>query len=59
MASLSSRARKEEALRPAHWPTWPVFPPDERAAVDTVLASGKVNYWTGQETRKFEEEYAA
>ena len=40
-------------------PPWPWYASDERAAVDTVLASGKVNYWTGQETRLFEKEYAA
>lgn len=40
-------------------PRWPMYSPEERAAVDAVLASGKVNYWTGQETRSFETEYAA
>jgi dTDP-4-amino-4,6-dideoxygalactose transaminase len=39
-------------------PPWPVYGPAERAAVDAVLASGKVNYWTGSESRQFEEEYA-
>jgi dTDP-4-amino-4,6-dideoxygalactose transaminase len=38
---------------------WPSFGADERAAVAAVLASGKVNYWTGQECRSFEKEYAA
>lgn len=38
---------------------WPVFEDDERAAVDTVLRSGRVNYWTGDEGRAFESEYAA
>jgi dTDP-4-amino-4,6-dideoxygalactose transaminase len=38
---------------------WPCFLEDERAAVDRVLASNKVNYWTGSETRKFESEFAA
>jgi dTDP-4-amino-4,6-dideoxygalactose transaminase len=38
---------------------WPWFARDERAAVDKVLASGAVNYWTGQEGRSFEKEYAA
>jgi dTDP-4-amino-4,6-dideoxygalactose transaminase len=37
---------------------WPCFSPDERAAADAVLASGRVNYWTGQEGRSFEAEYA-
>ena len=38
---------------------WPWFGEDERAAVDAVLASGRVNYWTGREVRLFENEYAA
>lgn len=37
---------------------WPVFAEDERRASDAVLASGKVNYWTGEECRRFEEEFA-
>lgn len=40
-------------------PGWPVFAADEREAVDTVLASGKVNYWTGENGREFEREYAS
>lgn len=39
-------------------PPWPFYAPDERTAVDAVLASGKVNYWTGAEGREFEREYA-
>ncbi|NCC61058.1 MAG: DegT/DnrJ/EryC1/StrS aminotransferase family protein [Verrucomicrobiae bacterium] len=42
----------------APFPPWPVFAPDERRAVQSVLVSGRVNYWTGQEGRKFENEYA-
>lgn len=38
---------------------WPVFADDERAAADAVLASGRVSYWTGNEGRAFEEEFAA
>lgn len=38
---------------------WPVFAEDEREAVQRVLESGKVNYWTGDECKKFETEYAA
>ena len=37
---------------------WPFFDDDERTAVDTVLRSGSVNYWTGQEGRAFEREFA-
>jgi len=37
----------------------PYFAPDEIEAASAVLASGKVNYWTGEEGRHFEREYAA
>jgi len=37
---------------------WPFFEKDEIEAVTRVLHSGKVNYWTGEECRKFEQEYA-
>lgn len=45
-------------LRSRPFPPWPVFEPDEIAAVTRVLQSGKVNYWTGREVRQFEEEFA-
>lgn len=38
--------------------TWPQFEPDEVEAATRVLRSGKVNYWTGQEGREFEREFA-
>ncbi|MFH1079154.1 MAG: DegT/DnrJ/EryC1/StrS aminotransferase family protein [Pseudomonadota bacterium] len=38
---------------------WPHYDEDEVAAAMQVLQSGQVNYWTGQEGRKFEDEYAA
>jgi hypothetical protein len=38
---------------------WPIFAKDEIAAVKRVLQSGKVNYWTGEEGRLFEKEFAA
>src|ERR1700722_864037 len=37
---------------------WPHFTRDEIETVAGVLQSGKVNYWTGQEGRLFETEYA-
>ncbi|MEI2790802.1 MAG: DegT/DnrJ/EryC1/StrS aminotransferase family protein [Steroidobacteraceae bacterium] len=40
-------------------PPWPWYGSDERAAADAVLASGRVNYWTGEEGRAFEREYAS
>ena len=37
---------------------WPSYSEEEQQAVARVLASGEVNYWTGQETRAFEREFA-
>jgi dTDP-4-amino-4,6-dideoxygalactose transaminase len=37
---------------------WPVFADDEIEAAAQVLRSGKVNYWTGDQGREFEKEYA-
>lgn len=38
---------------------WPAYDEEEVAAVAEVLRSGRVNYWTGQECRAFEREFAA
>ncbi len=38
---------------------WPLFSEEEVEAVARVLRSGRVNYWTGDECRKFEREFAA
>lgn len=40
-------------------PPWPHYEPDEIAAVSRVLSSGAVNYWTGEEGRRFERAFAA
>ena len=40
------------------FPSWPHFEPDEIEAAAAVLRSGNVNYWTGQEGRLFEAEFA-
>ena len=37
---------------------WPAFSEAEIDAVQRVLRSGKVNYWTGDECRHFEHEFA-
>src|SRR5690554_1209493 len=37
---------------------WPSFSDEEANAVRDVLLSNKVNYWTGQEGREFEREFA-
>ncbi len=38
--------------------SWPSFTQEEADAVCRVLLSGKVNYWTGEEGRLFEKEFA-
>ncbi|WP_027962061.1 DegT/DnrJ/EryC1/StrS family aminotransferase [Halomonas halodenitrificans] len=38
---------------------WPSFTEEEADAVQRVLLSNRVNYWTGQEGREFEREFAA
>ena len=38
--------------------TWPYYSEKEISAVTDVLASGKVNYWTGNQCREFEKEFA-
>ncbi len=37
---------------------WPSFSEEEILAVSQVLLSNKVNYWTGQQGREFEKEFA-
>ncbi|MEN5304357.1 DegT/DnrJ/EryC1/StrS aminotransferase family protein [Pseudomonas sp. TWI628] len=37
---------------------WPSFTEEEANAVRDVILSNKVNYWTGQECREFEREFA-
>lgn len=37
---------------------WPSFTQEEADAINSVLLSNKVNYWTGQEGRLFEKEFA-
>ena len=37
---------------------WPSYTNEEINAVNHVLKSNRVNYWTGEECQKFEKEYA-
>jgi len=37
---------------------WPSYSQKEISSVQRVLLSNKVNYWTGEECRRFEEEFA-
>jgi hypothetical protein len=40
------------------FPDWPHYTADEVSAVQAVLESGRVNYWTGTVAREFEGDYA-
>jgi dTDP-4-amino-4,6-dideoxygalactose transaminase len=48
-----------EPLRKHPFAPWPSFSQEEIAAVTRILESGKVNYWTGDEGRQFEAEFAS
>ncbi len=39
-------------------PSWPKYERDEVAAVQDVLKSGRVNYWTGNNCKTFEKKFA-
>ena len=45
-------------VRTASLPAWPAPGAEEIAAVTDVLRSGKLNYWSGEQGRRFEAEYA-
>jgi dTDP-4-amino-4,6-dideoxygalactose transaminase len=45
-------------VRSAELPPWPFYEEDEISAAQAVLRSGRVNYWTGEECRAFEREFA-
>lgn len=46
-------------VRTEPFPPWPSIAEDEIAAAVEVLRSGRINYWTGEEGRSFEAEFAA
>jgi dTDP-4-amino-4,6-dideoxygalactose transaminase len=48
-----------EKIRQRVFAPWPLYDAEEIAAASAVLKSGKVNYWTGNQGRLFEEEFAA
>ena len=39
-------------------PDWPYYDNEEIEAVKRILTAGKVNYWTGDQSKKFEEEFS-
>jgi len=45
-------------VRSKPYPPWPAFDEDWIDAAADVLRSGKVNYWTGRQGQRFEEEFA-
>ncbi|MBR3085010.1 MAG: DegT/DnrJ/EryC1/StrS family aminotransferase [Kiritimatiellae bacterium] len=47
-----------EKVFPGPLPQWPAFAPETDAAVLGILHSGRVNYWTGDAGRRFEEAWA-
>lgn len=46
------------AHTPISFAPWPYFESEEIEVVTSVLRSGKVNYWTGEQGRQFEDEFA-
>jgi len=45
-------------VRTESFAPWPVFDDEMIGAVSDVLRSGRVNYWTGNEVRTFEKDFA-
>jgi dTDP-4-amino-4,6-dideoxygalactose transaminase len=58
MTTAAALETKIPTSRQSPFSPWPQFEADEIEAVTSVLRSGKVNYWTGEEGRKFENEFA-
>jgi len=48
-----------QCVRTDKFAPWPSLSEDEVEAVSVVLRSGKLNYWTGEEVRQFEAEFAS
>jgi len=55
---MMEKARAETKKIESIWPAWPFFTDEEIAVAVATLQSGKINYWTGEECRLFEKEYA-
>lgn len=56
---MRHRTDLDSKMLNTHFSPWPSFTTEEANAVQQVLLSNKVNYWTGQECRAFEKEFAA
>src|SRR5690349_1740278 len=59
LAPVQPRAEHAPNKPFSQLPSWPHFSEDEIATAVEVLRSGRVNYWTGEHGRKFEQEFAA
>ena len=55
---MSRLIENSKPVRSKPFSKWPFYATDEVDAAMKVLQSGKVNYWTGEEGRLFEEEFA-
>jgi len=56
--AVQRRTAPSRAQERLAFSAWPYFEEDEIEAATSVLRSGKVNYWTGEEGRRFEQEFA-
>src|ERR1035438_8512406 len=52
------KSEKQPSLFTDPFSRWPYFETDEVDAAVRVLSSGKASYWTGDEGKEFEKEYA-
>ncbi len=59
MSRPASENSKGSQVAHNELPPWPSYAPEEIEAATNVLRAGHVNYWTGDQGRKFESEYAA
>ncbi len=59
LAPVRLAADTASLSKPHSFASWPYFSEDEVSAAAEVLRSGKVNYWTGEHGRRFEQEFAA
>ena len=57
--SIPAIAPGHNGVSSQNWPGWPHYDEAQIDAVSAVLRSGKVNFWTGDICRQFEQEYAA
>lgn len=58
MGALPASPRNADPMLNTPFPPWPSFSDEEAEAAAAVLRSNRVNYWTGDECRQFETEFA-